>query len=80
MTTAAMSPLPMEQNAADIPWWTGTMTVFELIRFTAKLINEPCAIVLGADGAVVDNDLGVCDRILADLICIYILSPISKFY
>ena len=80
MTTAFMSPLPVEQNAADIPCWAGTMAVIELVRFTAKLMNEPCAIVLGAGGAVVDNDLGVCDRILADLVCIYILSLMSKFY
>jgi len=79
VTTTSMSPLPVEQNAADVRWWAGTMTVIELVRFTAKLMN-PCAIVLGAGGAVVDNDLGVCDRILVDLICIYILSLMSKFY
>ena len=39
MTTASISPLPVEQNAADVRWWAGTIAVFELVRFTAKLMT-----------------------------------------
>ncbi|HCF26747.1 MAG TPA: hypothetical protein DEV81_05965 [Cyanobacteria bacterium UBA11049] len=64
-----MSPLPVEQNAADVRWFN-----------LAKVTSEPGSISCVGSGAVVGNDLGVCDRILAELIYIYILSLMSKFY
>lgn len=69
MTTASRSPLAVEQNAADVR------------RFnSAKLTSEAGSISRVGSGAVVGNDLGICDRILANLIYIYVVSLMSKFY